>query len=170
MENTETLREWFERVDSEKTSSITALQLKSAFAVGNLEFSLSVVQQMIRMYDFDRNGTMSFEGAKCLFSPGELIAIVPFGHLFFSYIIHSKSWSISWHSYSSICAGWFEDLYNIWGRSPCLGCWACMVGCKRLKKIINRSSEIALMVSCVFLTRQELSYFCYLLWQSFLLI
>ncbi|XP_058090655.1 uncharacterized protein LOC131237040 isoform X11 [Magnolia sinica] len=63
MENTETLREWFERVDSEKTSSITALQLKSAFAVGNLEFSLSVVQQMIRMYDFDRNGTMSFEGA-----------------------------------------------------------------------------------------------------------
>ncbi|XP_058090646.1 uncharacterized protein LOC131237040 isoform X3 [Magnolia sinica] len=61
MENTETLREWFERVDSEKTSSITALQLKSAFAVGNLEFSLSVVQQMIRMYDFDRNGTMSFE-------------------------------------------------------------------------------------------------------------
>ncbi|XP_058090656.1 uncharacterized protein LOC131237040 isoform X12 [Magnolia sinica] len=62
MENTETLREWFERVDSEKTSSITALQLKSAFAVGNLEFSLSVVQQMIRMYDFDRNGTMSFEG------------------------------------------------------------------------------------------------------------
>ncbi|XP_058090648.1 uncharacterized protein LOC131237040 isoform X5 [Magnolia sinica] len=78
MENTETLREWFERVDSEKTSSITALQLKSAFAVGNLEFSLSVVQQMIRMYDFDRNGTMSFEGAKCLFSPGEALVKIGF--------------------------------------------------------------------------------------------
>ncbi|KDO68310.1 hypothetical protein CISIN_1g030933mg [Citrus sinensis] len=61
MENTAVLREWFDRVDSEKTGSIAAAQLKHAFAVGNLDFSLSVVQQMIRMYDFDRNGTMSFE-------------------------------------------------------------------------------------------------------------
>ncbi|XWS20559.1 hypothetical protein CRYUN_Cryun31cG0112200 [Craigia yunnanensis] len=61
MENKAILREWFERVDSEKTGSITATQLKSAFAIGNLEFPLSVVQQMIRMYDFDRNGSMSFE-------------------------------------------------------------------------------------------------------------
>ncbi|OVA00603.1 EF-hand domain [Macleaya cordata] len=61
MENTAILREWFERVDSDNTGSITAPQLKVAFAVGNLEFSISVVQQMIRMYDFDRNGTMSFE-------------------------------------------------------------------------------------------------------------
>ncbi|KAJ6897281.1 sorcin-like [Populus alba x Populus x berolinensis] len=61
MENTSMLREWFERVDSEKTGNITATQLKSALAVGNLEFPLSVVQQMIRMYDFDRNGTMSFD-------------------------------------------------------------------------------------------------------------
>ncbi|GAU33679.1 hypothetical protein TSUD_310870 [Trifolium subterraneum] len=55
------LREWFDRVDSDKSGSITALQLKTALAVGNLEFSLSVVQQMIRIYDFDRNGTMSFQ-------------------------------------------------------------------------------------------------------------
>ncbi|KAJ7967080.1 Calcium-dependent protein kinase SK5 [Quillaja saponaria] len=61
MENTTILREWFEQVDSEKTGSITALQLKRALAVGNLDFPLSVVQQMIRMYDFDRNGMMSFE-------------------------------------------------------------------------------------------------------------
>ncbi|KAH7835168.1 hypothetical protein Vadar_023510 [Vaccinium darrowii] len=61
MENTATLREWFDRVDSDKTGSITAAQLKRAFAVGNLEFSVSIVQQMIRMYDFDRNGHMSFE-------------------------------------------------------------------------------------------------------------
>ncbi|KAL6209154.1 hypothetical protein ACLB2K_020097 [Fragaria x ananassa] len=61
MENATILREWFARVDSEKTGSISAPQLKSALAVGNLEFPLSVVQQMIRMYDFDRNGTMSFE-------------------------------------------------------------------------------------------------------------
>ncbi|XP_052192538.1 uncharacterized protein LOC127801423 [Diospyros lotus] len=61
MENTGFLREWFDRVDSEKTGNITAIQLKSAFSAGNLEFSISIVQQMIRMYDFDRNGTMSFE-------------------------------------------------------------------------------------------------------------
>ncbi|XP_068645971.1 uncharacterized protein [Aristolochia californica] len=59
MENT--LREWFECVDSNKTGSITASQLKKALAVGNLDFPLSVVQQMIRVYDFDRNGKMSFE-------------------------------------------------------------------------------------------------------------
>ncbi|KAK6946532.1 EF-hand domain [Dillenia turbinata] len=61
MENARVLRDWFDRVDSDKTGSITAPQLKSALAVGNLEFPLTVVQQMIRMYDFDRNGTMSFE-------------------------------------------------------------------------------------------------------------
>ncbi|XP_050235160.1 uncharacterized protein LOC126683342 [Mercurialis annua] len=59
--NTAVLKEWFERVDSEKTGSITAAQLKSGLAVGNLQFPISIVQQMIRMYDFDRNGTMSFE-------------------------------------------------------------------------------------------------------------
>ncbi|XP_065621665.1 uncharacterized protein LOC112012857 isoform X1 [Quercus suber] len=62
MENTPMLKDWFERVDSEKTGTITAPQLKSALSVGNLEFSLSVVQQMIRMYDFDRNGTLGFDG------------------------------------------------------------------------------------------------------------
>ncbi|KAK7277437.1 hypothetical protein RIF29_18589 [Crotalaria pallida] len=57
----EALREWFERVDSDKSGSITALQLKRALAVGNLDIPLSVVEQMIRMYDFDRNGTMNFQ-------------------------------------------------------------------------------------------------------------
>ncbi|KAH0978128.1 hypothetical protein GBA52_027847 [Prunus armeniaca] len=61
MENSTVLREWFARVDSANTGSITAPQLKNALAVGNLDFPISVVQQMIRMYDFDRNGTMSFE-------------------------------------------------------------------------------------------------------------
>ncbi|XP_055815443.1 uncharacterized protein LOC129885255 [Solanum dulcamara] len=61
MENSAILREWFERVDTEKIGSITAIQLKSAFAIGNLEFPITVVQQMIRMCDFDLNGTMSFE-------------------------------------------------------------------------------------------------------------
>ncbi|XP_027089446.1 uncharacterized protein [Coffea arabica] len=60
MENTAVLREWYDRVDSDKTGGITATQLQTAFGIGNLQFPLSVVQQMIRMYDFDRNGTMSF--------------------------------------------------------------------------------------------------------------
>ncbi|XP_076914986.1 uncharacterized protein LOC143574190 [Bidens hawaiensis] len=55
------LKEWFDRVDSDQTGSITATQLQSALAVGNLQFPITIVQQMIRMYDFDRNGTMSFE-------------------------------------------------------------------------------------------------------------
>ncbi|PON66235.1 Parvalbumin [Parasponia andersonii] len=61
MENTDILREWFDRVDSDKSGNITPSQLKKALAVGNLEFPISVVLQMIRMYDFDRNGTMSFD-------------------------------------------------------------------------------------------------------------
>ncbi|KAK1394817.1 Calcium-dependent protein kinase 23 [Heracleum sosnowskyi] len=61
MEKEGNLKVWFDRVDSDKTGSITAAQLKAALSVGNLEFSISVVQQMIRMYDFDRNGTMSFQ-------------------------------------------------------------------------------------------------------------
>ncbi|KAB1200539.1 Cytochrome P450 82C2 [Morella rubra] len=48
MENTAILREWFGRVDTEKTGSVTAPQLKRALAVGNLDFALTVVQQMIR--------------------------------------------------------------------------------------------------------------------------
>lgn len=61
MENAGVLREWFELVDSNHTGNITAPQLQRALAVGNLDIPLSIVQQMIRMYDFDRNGTMSFE-------------------------------------------------------------------------------------------------------------
>ncbi|XP_020683555.1 penta-EF hand domain-containing protein 2-like isoform X2 [Dendrobium catenatum] len=61
MENPKVLKEWFHRVDSNNNGSINASQLKNALAVGNLDFPLAVVQQMIRMYDFDRNGTMDFE-------------------------------------------------------------------------------------------------------------
>ncbi|KAL8267950.1 hypothetical protein R6Q59_001748 [Mikania micrantha] len=61
MANIEVLKEWFDRVDSDTKGSITASQLQSALAVGNLQFPITIVQQMIRMYDFDRNGTMSFE-------------------------------------------------------------------------------------------------------------
>ncbi|GJR85387.1 sorcin-like protein [Tanacetum coccineum] len=77
----EVLKEWFDRVDSDKTGSITSFQLQRALGVGNLQFPISIVQQMIRMYDFDKNGTMSFEG---LLVNGcsllELIALVSLKH------------------------------------------------------------------------------------------
>ncbi|GLJ15430.1 hypothetical protein SUGI_0253320 [Cryptomeria japonica] len=57
----ERLRRWFESVDVNKTGNINAAHLKEALAAGNLHFSDSVVQQMIRMHDADRNGIMSFE-------------------------------------------------------------------------------------------------------------
>ncbi|KAL9238477.1 hypothetical protein vseg_012893 [Gypsophila vaccaria] len=61
MANSEVLKQWFDRVDSAQLGNITARQLQSALAVGNLDLPLSVVQQMIRLYDFDKNGTMNFE-------------------------------------------------------------------------------------------------------------
>ncbi|XP_024991072.1 sorcin-like isoform X2 [Cynara cardunculus var. scolymus] len=61
MANIGVLQEWFDRVDSDKSGNITAVQLQRALAVGNLQFPITIVQQMVRMYDFDRNGTMSFE-------------------------------------------------------------------------------------------------------------
>ncbi|CAA6675551.1 unnamed protein product [Spirodela intermedia] len=58
--DTGALREWFSRVDLDNKGNISA-QLQAALAVGNLKFSISIVQQMIRMYDFDGNGHMNFE-------------------------------------------------------------------------------------------------------------
>lgn len=60
MANEERLRAWFESVDVQGTGQINASDLKQALAAGNLRFSDSVAQQMIRMHDADRNGTMSF--------------------------------------------------------------------------------------------------------------
>ncbi|GFY89756.1 hypothetical protein Acr_06g0016960 [Actinidia rufa] len=78
MESTAILRQWFDRVDSEKTGNITAAQLKSALVVGNLEFPITVVQQMSRMYDFDRNGTMNFEALTCFLRLGEALLKIGF--------------------------------------------------------------------------------------------
>uniref|UniRef100_A0A0D6R575 EF-hand domain-containing protein n=1 Tax=Araucaria cunninghamii TaxID=56994 RepID=A0A0D6R575_ARACU len=61
MASEESLRRWFESVDVHKTGNINAQDLQQALAAGNLQFSDSVVQQMIRMHDVDRNGIMSFE-------------------------------------------------------------------------------------------------------------
>eukprot|EP00252_Welwitschia_mirabilis_P011370 TRINITY_DN25568_c0_g1_i3.p1 TRINITY_DN25568_c0_g1~~TRINITY_DN25568_c0_g1_i3.p1 ORF type:complete len:118 (+),score=17.72 TRINITY_DN25568_c0_g1_i3:146-499(+) len=61
MDDEEHYKRWFECVDADRTGYIDASELKGALAAGNLNFPDSVVQQMIRLYDSDRNGTMSFE-------------------------------------------------------------------------------------------------------------
>ncbi|CAM6066483.1 unnamed protein product [Sphagnum tenellum] len=62
MEEQQYLRMWFESVDEDKSGSINSLELQRALEVGNLKFPKSIVDQMIRMYDADQNGVMSFEG------------------------------------------------------------------------------------------------------------
>ncbi|KAI5402223.1 hypothetical protein KIW84_050012 [Lathyrus oleraceus] len=79
--NETVVREWFDRVDSDKSGSITALQLKRALGKGNLEFSLSVVEQMIRgrgfllpddVFQQNRIGKPNAHGSPWLISAGEI--------------------------------------------------------------------------------------------------
>ncbi|BBN11599.1 hypothetical protein MPTK1_5g13250 [Marchantia polymorpha subsp. ruderalis] len=60
MANNELLRMWFDSVDVDRSGSINCEELQRALAVGNLHFPSSVVNQMIKLYDTDLNGTMSF--------------------------------------------------------------------------------------------------------------
>ncbi|OAE23413.1 hypothetical protein AXG93_961s1070 [Marchantia polymorpha subsp. ruderalis] len=62
MANNELLRMWFDSVDVDRSGSINCEELQRALAVGNLHFPSSVVNQMIKLYDTDLNGTMSFNG------------------------------------------------------------------------------------------------------------
>lgn len=55
------LRMWFQAVDTDKSGFINESELLEALACGNLRFPRSIVAQMIKIYDSDRNGTMSFE-------------------------------------------------------------------------------------------------------------
>eukprot|EP00850_Spirogloea_muscicola_P019849 SM000200S05839 [mRNA] locus=s200:203922:206262:- [translate_table: standard] len=54
------LRQWFQSVDSDNSGAINVQELQRALAAGNLTFPMPVVNQMIRMYDRDQSGTMSF--------------------------------------------------------------------------------------------------------------
>ncbi|KAJ7558073.1 hypothetical protein O6H91_04G024000 [Diphasiastrum complanatum] len=57
----EHLRIWFQSVDTDQSGSINVAELQQALAAGNLQFPATVIAQMIRMYDKDQSGTMSFE-------------------------------------------------------------------------------------------------------------
>lgn len=59
--DTESLRVWFQSVDTDNSNSINADELQIALEASNLRFPKSIVSQMIRMYDADQNGAMSFE-------------------------------------------------------------------------------------------------------------
>ncbi|KAG6557525.1 hypothetical protein Mapa_000799 [Marchantia paleacea] len=60
MAGNELLRMWFDSVDVDRSGSINCGELQRALAVGNLHFPSTVVNQMIKLYDTDLNGTMNF--------------------------------------------------------------------------------------------------------------
>ncbi|KAG0590669.1 hypothetical protein KC19_1G117800 [Ceratodon purpureus] len=57
----ESLRLWFHSVDTDHSNSINVDELQVALEASNLRFPKTIVAQMIRMYDADHNGSMSFE-------------------------------------------------------------------------------------------------------------
>lgn len=61
MGSNDPLHMWFRSVDVDHSGSINASELRRALAAGNLHFPPSVINQMIKMYDNDLNGSMSFD-------------------------------------------------------------------------------------------------------------
>ena len=55
------LWQWFMTVDTDRSGQINSHELQRALAMGNLNFSLALCQQMIRMHDRDGSGTISFD-------------------------------------------------------------------------------------------------------------
>lgn len=55
------ITEWFRRVDRDRSGKIDVKELQSALALGNLNFSLQTVAQMMKLYDADRSGTMTLQ-------------------------------------------------------------------------------------------------------------
>eukprot|EP01026_Neomeris_dumetosa_P023912 TRINITY_DN20092_c0_g1_i4.p1 TRINITY_DN20092_c0_g1~~TRINITY_DN20092_c0_g1_i4.p1 ORF type:complete len:170 (+),score=15.27 TRINITY_DN20092_c0_g1_i4:108-617(+) len=54
------LQQWFRTVDSDNSGQVTSIELARALAMGNLNFSLAVTAQMIRIYDKKGSGTIGF--------------------------------------------------------------------------------------------------------------
>lgn len=52
---------WFSSVDADRSGNINSAELQRALAMGNLQFSLALCAQMIRMHDRDHSGTISFD-------------------------------------------------------------------------------------------------------------
>lgn len=61
MAQDEDLRIFFQEVDADKSGSINEEELQAALAAGNLQFNKPIIAQMIKMYDRDQNGSMSYE-------------------------------------------------------------------------------------------------------------
>ncbi|KAH7445354.1 hypothetical protein KP509_01G004100 [Ceratopteris richardii] len=51
---------FFQAVDTDNSGMINENELQEALAAGNLHFQKSVVSQMIKLYDRDHNGSMSY--------------------------------------------------------------------------------------------------------------
>eukprot|EP00250_Pteridium_aquilinum_P005143 c15282_g1_i1 orf=654-1163(-) len=61
MSQDEDLRIFFQAVDTDNSGSINEAELQEALASGNLRFNRPVIAQMIKMYDRDQSGSMSYE-------------------------------------------------------------------------------------------------------------
>ncbi|KAI5081987.1 hypothetical protein GOP47_0001730 [Adiantum capillus-veneris] len=61
MAQEEDLRIFFQAVDTDNSGSINETELQEALSAGNLRFNRSVIAQMIKMYDRDQSGSMSYE-------------------------------------------------------------------------------------------------------------
>ncbi|GBG84073.1 hypothetical protein CBR_g37948 [Chara braunii] len=55
------LQQWFASVDLDRSGAVNAEELRRALAVGNLHFPMRTISQMIRMYDQDQSGQISFK-------------------------------------------------------------------------------------------------------------
>ncbi|MCO5572296.1 hypothetical protein L7F22_026049 [Adiantum nelumboides] len=61
MAQDEDLRVFFQSVDTDNSGSINETELQEALASGNLRFNRSVIAQMIKMYDREQTGSMSYQ-------------------------------------------------------------------------------------------------------------
>ncbi|KAI8467604.1 MAG: hypothetical protein J3K34DRAFT_429949 [Monoraphidium minutum] len=57
----EQLQQWFTAIDTDRSGHLDAKELQRALAMGNLNFDLSDVDQMVRAFDQNASRTLNFE-------------------------------------------------------------------------------------------------------------
>eukprot|EP00877_Chromochloris_zofingiensis_P008385 jgi/Chrzof1/37/Cz01g01070.t1 len=55
------LKQWFEAIDVDRSGQLDARELQRALALGNLNFGLAEIDQMIRAFDTNNTRTLAFD-------------------------------------------------------------------------------------------------------------
>ncbi|GBF97054.1 hypothetical protein Rsub_09527 [Raphidocelis subcapitata] len=55
------LRQWFDSIDTDKSGHLSAKELQRALALGNLEFTITDVDAMVRAFDTNGTRTLAFD-------------------------------------------------------------------------------------------------------------